>query len=118
MSMQYKTLDYESVTPVPLSLREAPDQEPFVLRHLYDLAMSAPPVWLIIVSFMAFADFTPPSPVMEYLLFATWFGFWTSILTLVLSVVYWFYPDGHAGPLLLHVAAAIVVLIQLSRMLS
>jgi hypothetical protein len=116
--MQVNTLDYESVRGDAPSRPEAPDREPFAFHALCSLALSAPPVWLIVASFMAFADFTPPPPAMDYLLGATWLGFWASILTLVLSVVYWFYPEGHAGPLLLHVAAAFVVLIQLARMVS
>ncbi len=105
--MKRNTFEYEGLNK---------DQLP--LRALARFALSLPPVWLILASFMAFTDVRLPSPGMQYLFIVTWFAFPISIFTLILSFIEWICPDGNAGPFLLHLAAAIIVLIEISHLLS
>src|SRR5688500_3552880 len=100
--MRHHLLDYE-----------APARGSLPFRVFGRIALSLPPVWLIVASFMSYADVKLPWPESGYLLLLTLYAFFGSILTLILSVIECLYPDGNAGPFLLHLAAAVIVLIEI-----
>jgi hypothetical protein len=86
-------------------------------RPLWLLALSVPPVWLIVASFLAFANVQLSRGGVWFFIVAYYLLF-GAILTFIASVCEWLSEEGHAGPLLLHGAATVVVLIQISRIVS
>jgi len=94
-----------------------PSKRSLPLRALGRLLLSLPPAWLIIASFLAFYD-VPRGDAAWPVVLLTFYVFWGSLVTLIGSVCEWLSEDGSCGPLLLHVAAAIVVLIAISHLSS
>jgi hypothetical protein len=84
---------------------------------LWHLVLITPPVWFMVGGFLVIMDAPTGIPAIEFLVCGAFSMFLPAFFTLMGSFAEALRKDGYSGPLLVHVAAAAVLVLAVIRLM-